>query len=75
MLENVPAYSQNIEVFKQSIPADIKAAQGYEEDLNKKEAEIKALEDRYNGLIEMTPEAWQGSLREVKDEVTHGATR
>jgi hypothetical protein len=68
LLENLPAYFKNIEDFKHSIPADIKNLQDYEEDLDKKEAEIKALENRYNELIQMTPGAQQGDLRQVKDK-------
>jgi DNA repair ATPase RecN len=67
LLENLPAYVQNIQDFKHSIPADIQALQGHEENLNKKEAEIKTLENRYNELIQMTPEVQQGELRQVKD--------
>ena len=43
LLENLHTYFQNIEDFKSSIPRDIKTLQGYEEKLDKKEAEIKAL--------------------------------
>jgi chromosome segregation ATPase len=68
LLENLPAYFQNIEDFKCSIPRDIETLQGYEEKLDKKEAEIKALENRYNELIQMTPEAQQGELRQVRDK-------
>lgn len=68
LLANLPTYFQNIEDFKSSIPRDIKALQGYEEKLDEKEAEIKALENRYNELIHMTPEAQQGELRQVRDK-------
>ncbi|KFY19633.1 hypothetical protein V491_04315 [Pseudogymnoascus sp. VKM F-3775] len=68
LLANLPTYFQNIEDFKSSIPRDIKALQGYEEKLDEKEAEIKALENRYNELIQMTPEAQQGELRQVRDK-------
>ena len=67
LLENLPAYIQNIKDFKHSIPADIKALQGHEEDLNEKEAGIKALENRYDELIQMTPGVLQGELLQVKD--------
>ncbi|ELR01677.1 hypothetical protein GMDG_00053 [Pseudogymnoascus destructans 20631-21] len=67
LLANLPTYFQNIEDFKSSIPRDIKTLQGYEEKLDKKEAEIKALENRYNELIQMTPEAQQGELQQVRD--------
>ncbi|OBT61410.1 hypothetical protein VE03_09502 [Pseudogymnoascus sp. 23342-1-I1] len=68
LLANLPTYFQNIEDFKSSIPQDIKSLQGYEEKLYKKEAEIKALENRYNELIQMTPEAQQGELQQVRDK-------
>ncbi|OBT98228.1 hypothetical protein VE01_03818 [Pseudogymnoascus verrucosus] len=68
LLANLPTYFQNIEDFKSSIPRDIKTLQGYEEKLDEKEAEIKALENRYNELIHMTPEAQQGELRQVRDK-------
>jgi hypothetical protein len=67
-LENLPVYLQSIEDFKLSIVADTKALQNYEEDLDKKDAKIKALENSYNELIPMTPEAQQGELRQVKDK-------
>jgi ElaB/YqjD/DUF883 family membrane-anchored ribosome-binding protein len=67
LLENLPAYFQNIEDFKDSILGHTKALQDNEEALNKKEAEIKALEDKYNELIQMTPEAQQGELRQIRD--------
>ncbi|KFY26473.1 hypothetical protein V493_04063 [Pseudogymnoascus sp. VKM F-4281 (FW-2241)] len=68
LLANLPTYSQNIEDFKSSIPRYIKTLQGYEEKLDEKEAEIKALENRYNELIQMTPEAQQLELRQVRDK-------
>jgi hypothetical protein len=68
MLENLSAYFQNIEDLKRSIPRDIKTLQGYEEKHDKKEAEIKAIENRFDELLEMTPEAQQGELRQVKDK-------
>ncbi|CZR51230.1 uncharacterized protein PAC_01105 [Phialocephala subalpina] len=68
LLENLPAYIQDIQDFKRSIPRDIEALQGYEEKLDQKEAQFKALENRYNELIQMTPEAQQGELRQVRDK-------
>jgi chromosome segregation ATPase len=68
LLGNLPDYIQNIEDSKNSIPADAKALKNYQEDLDKKEAEIKALENRYNELIQMTPKAQQAELRQVKDK-------
>ncbi|OBT72714.1 hypothetical protein VF21_08835, partial [Pseudogymnoascus sp. 05NY08] len=68
LLANLPTYFQNIEDFKSSIPRDIKTLQGYEEKIDKKEAEIIALENRYNELIQMTPEAQQGELQQVRDK-------
>jgi ElaB/YqjD/DUF883 family membrane-anchored ribosome-binding protein len=68
LLANLPGYFQNIEDFKSSIPQDIKTLQGYEEKLDNKEAEIKAMEIRYNELIRMTPVAQQGELQQVRDK-------
>ncbi|KAH6684654.1 hypothetical protein B0J14DRAFT_555611 [Halenospora varia] len=68
LLENLPAYFQNIQNFKHTIPADVRTLQGYEEDLGKKEAKIRALENSYNELFEMTPGAQQGELLEVRDK-------
>jgi DNA repair ATPase RecN len=67
LLENLPAYFQNIEDFKRSIPADTKALQRCEEALDKKEAEIKAFENKYNEVIQMTPEALKEEQRQIKD--------
>jgi len=68
LLGNLPAYLQNIEELKHSIPANTETIHGYEEDLKKKEAEPKTVENRYNELIQMTPEAQRRELREVKDK-------
>ncbi|KFY37310.1 hypothetical protein V495_07249 [Pseudogymnoascus sp. VKM F-4514 (FW-929)] len=68
LLTKFPTYFQNIEDFKSSIPRDIKTLQGYEEKLDNKEAEIKAMEIRYNELIRMTPVAQQGELQQVRDK-------
>jgi chromosome segregation ATPase len=48
------------------MPADIKALQSYEKGLREKETEIKALEKRYNELIQMTPLAQTGGLWQDK---------
>lgn len=68
LLENLPAYCQNIEDFKCSIPSSLETLQGYEEQLRNKEAEIKALENRYTELIQMTPDAQQRELWRVRDK-------
>jgi len=68
LLKTLPAYFRIIEDFKHSIPADIKALQEYEGEFGEMETKIKALEDRYNELIRMTPQAQQGDLRQVKDK-------
>ena len=68
LLEKFTTCFRNIEDFKQSIPANIMALQDYEKNLNKKEGEIKALENKFDELIQMTPEAQQGELRQVKDK-------
>jgi hypothetical protein len=68
LLEHLPAYLRIMETFKCFIPAGIEALQGFEEDPENKEAKIKALENSYNELIQMTPEAQQGELRQVKDK-------
>jgi hypothetical protein len=68
LLEHLPAYLRIMETFKCFIPAGIEALQGFEEDPDNKEAKIKALENSYNELIQMTPEAQQGELRQVKDK-------
>ena len=68
LLENLPAYFRNIEDFKHSIPADIKTLQDHKENLDKKEAEIKALENTYKKLIPMTPWALQGEQLQLKDK-------
>ena len=68
LLENLPAYFRNIEDFKQSMPEDVKTLQVCEVELDRKEAEIKTLENRYNELIEMTPGAQQEALQQVKNQ-------
>jgi len=68
LLENLPAYFKDTEVFKHSIRADIKLLQFCEEDLVKKGAEIEDLENRYNELIQMTPVAQQEELEQVKEK-------
>ncbi|KAH8587538.1 hypothetical protein B0O99DRAFT_747523 [Bisporella sp. PMI_857] len=66
LLAKFPAYIQH---FMSSVPRDINILQSYDEKLDQEEAEIKALENRYNELIQMTPEAQQGELRQVRDKV------
>ncbi|KFY04420.1 hypothetical protein O988_00801 [Pseudogymnoascus sp. VKM F-3808] len=68
LLANLPTYFHKIEDFKSSIPGDIKTLQDYEEKLDKKEAEIRSLEIRYNELIHMTPQAQRGDLQQVRDK-------
>lgn len=69
LLQRLPTHHQYIEDLKVSLLADIKTLESCERDLNKKEAELKSMEDRYNELINMTPETQQGELQEVKDKV------
>lgn len=68
LLENLPAYFEDIEGYKRSIRGGIQMLQFGEELLVKKEAEIEDLENRYNELIQMTPVAQQEELRQVKEK-------
>lgn len=67
LLKNLPTYFQNIEDFRCSIPGYIETLQDHEEKLDEKDTEIKSLENKYNELIEMTPGAQRGELRQVRD--------
>ncbi len=66
-LSQIPAYSEKMEDSKRSISTDIGNLQLAEVSLADKEAKIRAVENRYDDLIQMTPSAQQGELQKVKE--------
>lgn len=71
LLDNLPTHTKYIENFKLNIPQDTKALRGVERDLARKDAEIKALEDKYNELIELTPVPQRAGLEQVRNDALH----
>ena len=67
-LQQLPLWLQDLRSLKDSLPRDEEALPAHKEQVHKKQAEIDMLEAKYEDLAQITPEAQQEELQQVREK-------